>query len=427
MTNVLKLKEVFTPGGQPSVTYVSRAHLELEDRVKQALARGYAIIVVTGPTKSGKTVLCNHVLSQAGRSISIEGGQVRSEAAFWSQVAYALEVGSEITEKDASGSGDDLSTGGKVGIPHLVELNVGKKETKTRSRERSVKIDVDVQRAALDDLVINDISLLVDDFHYIPQGDQKGIIQALKGAIFKGLSVVLLAVPHRAFDPMTVEHEVEGRFKHVEIPPWDVSDLLLIPQRGFQALNIESTAELNLAICNEGFGNPLLVQEICSELCIKNGIFEKQPSLFKLDGRLLNQALSDIARSKGFPKYSKLKAGPDARKKRQLRNFKDGSALDKYAAILKAIASVGPKPRTGYDEIRSALQNLLVTSSMPAKHEITSALVNMSKIAREKIEGEPPIEWVAAEDALVITDPFLLFYMKWAEHHEAPGSQLPLE
>lgn len=60
---------------------------------------------------------------------------------------------------------------------------------------------------------------------------------------------------------------------------------------------------------------------------------------------------------------------------------------------------------------------------MPAKHEITSALVNMTKIAREKIEGEPPVEWIGSDDVLVITDPFLLSYMKWAESYDAPGSR----
>ena len=245
----------------------------------------------------------------------------------------------------------------------------------------------------------------------------------MKGAVFKGLSVILLAVPHRAFDPMTVEQEVEGRFKHIEIPPWDEADLLLIPQRGFAALNIVNDAKLNQDICNESFRNPLLAQEICTELCIKNGIFETCDSLTALDSTKLPETLENISRSKGFPKYSKLKAGPDARKKRQLRNFKDGTSHDKYAAILKAIAVNGPKGRTTYEEIRTALQNLLIPSSIPAQHEITSALVNMSKIAREKIEGEPPIEWVGTDDALVITDPFLLFYMKWAEHHNAPGAQ----
>lgn len=84
--------------------------------------------------------------------------------------------------------------------------------------------------------------------------------------MFKGLAVILLAVPHRAFNPMTAEQELEGRFKHVEIPPWDMDDLLQIPSRGFEALNVKNDPRLNRRICEEGFGNPLLVQEICSEL-----------------------------------------------------------------------------------------------------------------------------------------------------------------
>lgn len=422
----LKLREVFTPGGQPSVTYVSRDHLNLERRVKQAIAKGYSINVVTGATKSGKTVLCNHVLAQSGEYISIEGGQIRSEADFWAQIVHLLDLGRERMRLESGSVADSVNAGAKAGIPAVAEINAAGGKASTRTTQRSITYNVNPQRAALDALVEQSISLLVDDFHYIPSDVQKALIQALKGAVFKGLTVILLAVPHRAFDPITVEHEVEGRFQHIEIEPWETSDLILIPERGFAALNIHTSADLNKAICAEGFGNPLLVQEICSDLCIKNEIYEKQDTVTSIDGKNLENSLEDIAKSKGFPKYNKLKAGPDARKKRQLRSFKDGSSQDKYSAILTAIASLGPKPRTSYDELRSALQALLTPTSMPAKHEITAALVNMTKIAREKIEGEPPIEWVASENSLVITDPFLLFYMKWATHHDAPGSHLPL-
>jgi hypothetical protein len=390
--------------------------------VADALARGYSINVVTGPTKSGKTVLCNHVLGQSGASISIEGGQVRSEADFWAQIVHALELGRDKTRTEATTASDNSGISASLGIPKVASVGGKLGGDAARTSERTINYDVNPQRASLDALVSGNISLLVDDFHYIPQDAQKGIIQSLKGAVFKGLAVILLAVPHRAFDPMTVEQEVEGRFKHIEIPPWDLADLVLIPERGFDALNAKSSKQLNERICNEGFGNPLLVQEICSELCLKNGIRERLIDSKQIDYKLLEPALEEIARSKGFPKYSKLKAGPDARKKRQPRMFKDGTSQDKYSAILTAIAALGPKARTSYDELRGALQNLLVSSSMPAKHEITSALVNMSKIAREKIEGEPPLEWVGRDDALVITDPFLLFYMKWAAHHRAPGS-----
>ena len=426
MADKLLLKHVFTPGGQPSVTYVSRGHLGLEQRVKDALVRGYSINVVTGPTKSGKTVLCNHVLGQAGESVSIEGGQVRSESDFWEQIAYALNLESQRAAKTSDTASENIELGAGLSVPGA-RLGGKKSSGEGKGNEQSLTYNVNSQRAALDTLLERDVSLLVDDFHYIEKDIQKRIVQALKGAVFKGLSVILLAVPHRAFDPMTVEQELEGRFKHVEIPPWGMDDLELIPQRGFEALNVKSSDKLNKAICSEGFGNPLLVQEICSELCIKNGILERAEHEQVLDGTLLSYALTEIAKSKGFPKFSKLKSGPDAKKKRMLRAFKDGRAQDKYSAILTALSTLGPQPRTSYEDLRATLQNLLQIGSMPAKHEVTAALTNMSKIARNEIEGEPPLEWVESEDALVITDPFLLFYMKWAaEHRDSDQKEMQL-
>lgn len=418
MTNMKLLKDVFTPGGQPSVTYVSRDHLGLEKRVRDALTRGFAINVVTGPTKSGKTVLCNHVLGQIGNTITIEGGQVRSEGDFWEQIVHELDLGSQRVMREVAATNDNKE-GGLTLSPGGLGLNAKRQQGSVRTHERAVTYTLNAQRAALRHLEDSRTSLLVDDFHYIEPDVQKAIIRALKGAVFKGLAVILLAVPHRAFDPMTVEQEVEGRFKHIEIPEWSMEDLLLIPERGFKALNVEHTDEVDRKICEEGFGNPLLVQEICSELCIASDIHAAKPSRQNLVESELPAALNEIAKSKGFPKYSRLRQGPDANKKRMLRIFKDGRRQDKYSAILTALAAIGPQQRTKYEDLRISLQNLLEPASMPAKHEVTSALKNMSSIAKSKIEGEPPLEWVEGQDEIVITDPFLLFYMKWAAEEKA--------
>jgi hypothetical protein len=263
-------------------------------------------------------------------------------------------------------------------------------------------------------LMSNSACLLVDDFHYIDKPVQKAIIQGIKGPVMQGLTVFLLAVPHRAFDPMTVENEVEGRFKHIEIPDWELEDLLRIPQAGFEALKINTTDKLHQRICQEAFGNPLLVQEACSEFCLANNILRRSDQFVDVDEKLLDVAFREISKSKGFPKFQKLKKGPQARKMRQSRVMKDGGAEDIYSAIMMAIARTGPKPVTTYDEIRASMKELLGEGSFPQKNEITSALNHMSKIAKEKITGEPPLEWVKNDDELVITDPFLLFYMKYA-------------
>lgn len=256
----IPLRQVFTPGGQPSVTYVGREHLNLEDAVREPLIRGYSINVVTGPTKSGKTVLCRHVLSEIGPSCAIEGGQVRTEEDFWKQVASQLEIGNSFSREESGTRSDSAGYKIKGGIPAAVEGEVGQERSTSRTTTRTIEYEVALQPKVFKHMIEKNIPLLVDDFHYMPKAVQKSLIQSLKGAVFDGLPVILLAVPHRAFDPMTVEQEIEGRFTHVEIPPWDITDLIQIPEKGFAALNVEASSDLNRAICSEGFANPLLVQ-----------------------------------------------------------------------------------------------------------------------------------------------------------------------
>lgn len=410
----LQLKDVFTPGGLPSVTYVGREHLELEKKIANARAKGYAFNVVTGPTKSGKSVLCHKVLSDR-KLVVVEGGQIKTENDFWDHVAFQLNIAATATKGRSDTITSTIAAEGGFGIPTVANAKLAGTATEADQNNSSLTYNNVSMLASIKKLVETGTALLVDDFHYLDSAVQKGVIQSLKGAVFKGLTVFLLAVPHRAFDPITVENEVEGRFKHIEIPEWTLEDLKLIPGKGAPALRVKFSSKSVDDICSEAFGNPLLVQEACSEFCLANSVYETQDVEKKLDDKLLAPAFTEIAQSKGFPKFEKLKKGPNPRKERQPRNLKNGQSEDIYSVIMSAIASLGPKAKTKYDEIRSAMKDMLADGEqMPQKNEITSALSHMTKIAKEKIQGEPPLEWVKGEDVLVITDPFLLFYMKWA-------------
>lgn len=422
-----RLRDVFTPGGLPSVTYVGREHLDLEGKISRARAKGYAFNVVTGPTKSGKSVLCHKVLDDSPL-IVIEGGQVKTEDQFWQQIAYKLNIASAASKGRADTA--TVTATGEIsgGIPGLLG-GKGSGAFADAAQDSSSLTYTNVPIiASLDKMIKEEIALLVDDFHYLDQSVQKSVIQALKGAVFSGLTVFLLAVPHRAFDPITVENEVEGRFKHIEIPEWNTDDLSLIPRRGFAALGVAVDDKSIKEICDEAFGNPLLVQESCSEFCLQNGVekTEAQNPPKKLDRKKLYLAFGEIAESKGFPKYQKLKKGPNPKKERLGRKLKDGSSDDIYSVIMSSVASLGPKASTSYIEIRAAIKEILADGEpTPQKNEITSALSHMSKIAKDKIQGEPPLEWVRGEDTLVITDPFLLFYMKWAIRNKGALEAVP--
>jgi hypothetical protein len=414
MDRPIQLREVFTPGGLPSVTYVSREHLKLEQALSEGLARGFSFIVVTGPTKSGKSVLSRRVLGNE-KLVAVEGGQVRSESDFWDHVAYHLNIASAVSK--SRGGTVSTSIGGEAsgGIPGVIQGKGTTTQSETDQTTSTKNYTNVPMLASINRLLETKSTLMIDDFHYLEPSLQRNIIQSLKGAVFKGLSVVLLAVPHRAFDPIIVENEVEGRFKHIPIPSWALDDLLLIPRQGFPALNVSVERAIQRKMCEESFGNPLLVQEICTEFCLKNGVLAAQDNSRTLDDAQLVATYRATAESKGFPVYQKLKRGPEGRRPRRSREVRDGGKIDLYTAILDSVARLGPKTTTSLEDIRGSLREVFAENEqMPSRSEIIGGLVNMSGVAK-KIQGEPPLEWVSDDQRLEIIDPFLLFCLKWSK------------
>lgn len=413
MARKYKLKEVFAAGGVPTVTYVDREDLELERKIQRALDRGFAFNVVTGPTKSGKSVLCQKVLGPY-KLIQIEGGQVESAEDFWNQLAHHLQIAAtESVQDSVSGK---ITVSAKPGwfVESLIKITggaeLGAESGTTKEYVKNLKI------ACVEALLKSDAVLIIDDFHYLAADTQRQVIQSFKKPVADGLKIFLLAVPHRGFDPINVEKEVEGRFKHIEIPTWDIPHLTRIATLGFPALNLKCDAPTISDIATQSVRNPLLMQEICAELCLENDIRETQGGETILDVAKLGEAYREVAESKGFPTFQLLQKGPQAKKLREQRVLADGTTEDIYSLIMKALAKSGPKSVTSYDELRSEMKYLLhENGKMPQKNEITSALSHMTQIARKKIEGEPAIEWIKETNEIVIVDPFLTFYMKHAD------------
>lgn len=72
---MVRASQVFIPGGQPTFTYNPRAELRLEDRLAEYLDDPHKLLSVSGPTKSGKTVLVRTLLPE-DKSVWISGGTV---------------------------------------------------------------------------------------------------------------------------------------------------------------------------------------------------------------------------------------------------------------------------------------------------------------------------------------------------------------
>ena len=91
--------KVFVAGGNPTVTYVKRAELHVERNLARGIASPSQIVSLSGPSKSGKTVLCKRVLGER-EYVWIEGGQLESADGLWSSVSSELKLPAETKISD---------------------------------------------------------------------------------------------------------------------------------------------------------------------------------------------------------------------------------------------------------------------------------------------------------------------------------------
>jgi hypothetical protein len=94
---------VFVPGGRPTVTYVPRDELRLEGRIDDYLAEGFRILSVSGPTKTGKTVLLQ---SRVQNAIWLSGGAIESADDFWQAIVDELGIETELGPRVGNGVRD---------------------------------------------------------------------------------------------------------------------------------------------------------------------------------------------------------------------------------------------------------------------------------------------------------------------------------
>ncbi len=347
-----------------------------------------------------------------------------AEKLFRSRVLFGLTVGKSKKSDDFWGSllreldlPDEETVSEKTSLTASFKVLIGLKAQVTDGA--SVKFNGATKKEILRTMRERDMTLIVDDFHYLSSKLQTEVVRSLKSEVFDGLQVVFIAVPHRALDAISAEPEMEGRYSHINIPEWNVSDLGEISRVGFPKLGMSVDAETIADFCAESLGSPLLMQRFCGRLCLNYSVEKtvKPDRDFVSTIEVRKGIYRKVAEQFGFPTFEKLAKGPQSRSKRNPRRLRDGSgSLDIYQAILVAVGNTGPKPKLHYDKIREALQKLLRDYDVPQKHEVSNALGQMESIARKKLKGEPVLEW--SDDFLYLTNPFLMFYMRWSDTEE---------
>lgn len=387
----LKAENVFKPGAFPEYTYVSRNYentgISYELRLKQALRTAGCLTSIIGPSKMGKTILCEQVIG-LNNIVEISGADFNENIDFWATIAA------------------------KVGLPYMGEITTERSATEGRNKERDSKSEKYVlsKDKVIQYYIENEKVLVIDDFHYASPEMQMKMAQQLKDAIRRELKVVVVSLPHRADDAIRQNADLSGRLSLINIETWKEEDLKKIALKGFSKLNIEIENSVAEKLAVECLTSPQLMQYICLSICTLLEDEEKQ----EITDDILQRAYKFTTVNFNYADVVNVMAkGPNPRGQ-QRKHYKtvDGKELDLYGLIVESLAKNPPLMEIDfYTFYNRILQLIETTDTKLDKQTVKNHLNNLQGILEGKEEIYQAIEW--KDGTIYVLDPLFLFYLRW--------------
>lgn len=382
---------VFSSATFPSYTYVNRkssGDFTYEERLAMALKQMGYLTVIDGPSKIGKTVLCEATIGR-DKLVSMTGNDFKGENDFWTVVAKKVDIPlrGEVQNESAV-----YSQGEQAGTKYTSQYQTNK--------ERVMRYFIENKKV-----------LLLDDFHYASERMQHDAACQLKEAIRYDLKAIIVSLPHRVDETVKNNPDLQGRIMNITMKPWKDGELAEIPKKGFLKLGISANETLINRLVVECINSPQTMQSICENI-----------GYYIAEDRQLRE--EDIAKScylkADFLPYqelfAKLLSGPPSRgQKRAVYYLKDGLSVDRYGLVLETLRKDPPLKSITVIEIYERARKLLDEAKTVHKltmQTIEKTIDTMFSILEESgYEAERVFDW--KERVLTFKEPLFLFYLRW--------------
>ncbi len=412
----MKVTEVFTPGTLPTYTYYERPNRNLEEALLSAVDTPGMIAAVSGPSKSGKTVLCESVIG-LNSMLLVTGGGVDSEATFWQRIRSKLKIPAGTSTSATDTKSREIGTSATGGLGFVIKGEAGVTGTIGRGEQAQSTLQFDGVSGVdlLEAVRTNHKTLVVDDFHYINRDIQASLVEQFKEAARAGCTIVVVSVPHRSDDAIRANPDLRGRLRLVEVSYWTEDELRNIPQLGFPILNIEVDSKITKRFATESLSSPQLMQSLCLDLCRVKSIDDQlqEKKALTVNNEDLDRVLKGVATaSSGQTALDILEKGPRVRgTERKTYKLKDGLEGDVYTVVLRAIASGEPRLTLKYPEIRLRVEEI-TAGEPPSGSSIVSTLTQMDEAAQQ-MRQDRVLEWDEDKETLNFPDPYFLYFLRW--------------
>lgn len=382
-----RFSEVFKPGTYPEMTYVSReskgTKYTYEERLQQSLAIDGYLTYIVGPSKIGKTVLCEKVIG-AANMVCMSGNDFSKEKDFWSGIGKKVGISMEaaVSEESAAFSETEQKS-----------ITVTKNYFVTKDK-------------VIDYFKKNDKVLVLDDFHYAPPEIQYDIACQLKEVIRMGFKAVVVSLPYRSDDAIRLNPDLTGRILVIEIEPWKTEELEEIAKKGFGKLQIQVGQSLIARMAKESIHSPQLMQSICLNIGLlpdSNDTITDEVIEESCRFTCMNLPYGDVVRV--------LKAGPSTRGQQRLQyTLSDGSKRDIYGLILKVLSDNPPLVELSIEELMERIKNSAPENMITTK-KVRDSLKNWQKLLETLGSLYQVLEW--KDDTIHVLDNMFLFYIRW--------------
>lgn len=412
------VEKVFDAGGFPEYTYVDRERRRLEERLEKALDSSTPGVSVIGPSKSGKTVLIQNVAwEQELNLIQIRGPNIDSVEGFWNAVLDELDVPDDfeehVTESTESGT---ATTGGVRPQGTGVEHTKNKRETKASGQTRTYSRDG--LRDVIDHKRSDEIILLLDDFHYIEERElKKSIAQSIKGAIEEEIRVCVAFVTHRGETLQQLCPDLDSRVMTIRCEQWSEKELKEIIDQGESELNVNFPDWLKEQLAANAIGSPMVMQRLCAAACREGGIEQSQdesstPVKLDVDRDNFDEIIGEAADWMGKRGVVRKMAGGIHDTGRVEYDYGGNQKNDTYILGLRAIANGSSTRSFRFQDLKDRIREDCV-GDHPNPTQIENFCDQIENIAEEERPGENLVEWDTDEKMLLISDPELLFLIRY--------------
>ena len=382
---------IFSSFTFPEYTYVNRKSIgdfTYEQRLRMALEQRGCLIVIDGPSKIGKTVLCEAVIGK-DKLVVMTGNDFKEENDFWAVVAkkVGIPITGEVHNTSMAGN-----TSEQIGTSYTSRYQTNK--------ERVLNYFIENQKV-----------LLLDDFHYADVKIQHDAACQLKEAIRYNLKAIVISLPHRVDETVKNNPDLQGRIMNITMKPWKEEELAQIPEKGFEMLGVKVTTELIKRLVMECIDSPQTMQSICQNI----GYYISEDKVLR-DEDITKSCYLNADYLTYQELYGKLLAGlPSRGQKRTTYCLKGGMEVDRYGLVLEAIKRDPPLKAFTISEIFERAKGILdAEKPMPklTTQTITSTMNAMFTILEDSgYEADRVFDW--KENVLTFREPLFLFYLRW--------------